>query len=202
MSDIDQIKIHLSENDPVLAEIIRSVPYPSSPTTSSMFHDLMSIVIEQQIHYRSTKKTFEKLLKQATISQLTPENFHLLEAINFGNLRLSESKFHTLHEVVTFFRNHDVDWKQLSDDEIRNQLQQIKGIGPKTIDALLIYTLERDDVFIYDDYHIQKIIPSLYGFEIDKTLTANIKELSQLWSPFASHAFRYLLAWNDENKNK
>ena len=75
-------------------------------------------------------------------------------------------------------------------------------IGGKTIDALLIYSLKRDDVFIYDDYHIQKVIPTLYGIEADKKLTSNIKELSKNWSPYSSHAFRYFLAWKEHSKKK
>jgi DNA-3-methyladenine glycosylase II len=202
MSEINAIKKHLSDADPVLAKIIAEVPYPSIELSGSVFHDLMSVVIEQQIHYRSTKKTFERLLNQVEISELTPDNFHLLEEIGFGNARLSENKFHTMNEVIELFTGKEINWDELSNDEIKDQLKQIKGIGPKTIDALLIYTFQRDDVFIHDDYHIQKIIPSLYGLDADKKLTAKIKELSKNWSPYASHAFRYLLAWKDQNKKK
>jgi len=38
---------------------------PPLASTGDVFHDLMSCVVEQQIHYRSTKKIFAKALERA-----------------------------------------------------------------------------------------------------------------------------------------
>lgn len=199
---IEKIKSTLSKQDPVLKKIIDKIDYPIIEPTDNLFHDLMSLVIEQQIHYRSTKKSFQKMLDLASIQELTLDNFHLLEEHSFENARFSVKKFETLNEVIELFTEKTIDWNSLSNDEIRNQLKKIKGIGSKTIDAILIYSLQRDNIFIHDDYHIQKIIPQLYGMESDGKLTANIRELSKKWSPYKSHAFRYLLAWKDASSSK
>jgi DNA-3-methyladenine glycosylase II len=53
-------KIELAKNDPILGQIIESSQNPVFNSTKNVFHDLMSCVVEQQIHYRSTKKYFQK----------------------------------------------------------------------------------------------------------------------------------------------
>ena len=76
------IKTLLSNNDEVLKPIIQEVTLPTLASSKSVFHDLMSCVIEQQIHYRSSKNTFTKLLQVANIELLT-----------LGNFSTSSSKF-------------------------------------------------------------------------------------------------------------
>jgi DNA-3-methyladenine glycosylase II len=67
-SEIESI---LSKNDPILGKIILQVPKPAIESTNDAFHDLMSCIIEQQIHYRSTKRIFFKALERASIQHLT-----------------------------------------------------------------------------------------------------------------------------------
>jgi len=86
----------LSKSDPTLARIIREIPEPQIETTEDVFHDLMSCVIEQQIHYRSTKKIFQKMLDTANLGRLTPDNFHQFEAKALENAKLSVGKYETI----------------------------------------------------------------------------------------------------------
>ncbi len=48
----------LAQADPVLEKIIGTVPEPIFESTQNVFSDLMSCILEQQIHYRSTKRIF------------------------------------------------------------------------------------------------------------------------------------------------
>jgi DNA-3-methyladenine glycosylase II len=57
--------------DPALGRIIARLPKPRLTNTHDLFFDLMSCVLEQQIHYRSTKHTFQKLLDRAGLTTLT-----------------------------------------------------------------------------------------------------------------------------------
>lgn len=58
-----------------------------------------------------------------------------------------------------------------------------------------MYSLKRPDVFACDDYHIKQIMTQLYGLNAHNRLRAQIKELSEAWSPYRSTAFQYLLAY-------
>lgn len=72
-------EIFLAKADPILEKVIIQVPKPKIESTKDVFHDLMSCVLEQQIHYRSTKKIFQKMLNEANLERLTPTNFQHFE---------------------------------------------------------------------------------------------------------------------------
>jgi DNA-3-methyladenine glycosylase II len=63
----------LSKLDTVLYDIMHKVPALHIETTNDVFHDLMSCVIEQQIHHRSTKKIFQKMMDTANLERLSPD---------------------------------------------------------------------------------------------------------------------------------
>jgi DNA-3-methyladenine glycosylase II len=45
----------LAKTDPILAKVMSEISRPNIVSTHEVFHDLMSCILEQQIHYRSTK---------------------------------------------------------------------------------------------------------------------------------------------------
>lgn len=191
---------HLSEASPPLKEIIAAVPSPDIRSTNNVFHDLMSCILEQQIHYRSSKKLFQKMLLQADITVLTPHNFSLFEKKAFEGRKFSGRKYETVLNVLDFWQQNDLDWSAMSDEEVYRALAQIKGIGKWTADMILIYTLGRPDVFAFDDYHIKQIMIQRYGLNPKSKLKAQMEELTQKWQPYRSLAFLYLLGWKDFKK--
>ncbi len=188
---------HLSKADPVLRKIIGTVPPPEIENTNNVFHDLMSCVLEQQIHYRSTKKIFQKMLDRAGLTVLTPDNFSDFEENAFDGIKLSAKKYETALNIVKHWEENDVNWTELSDEEITNELSSIKGIGQWTIDMVLIYTLKRPDAFPYDDFHIKQIMVSIYSLNPQSKLKAQMLEASKAWRPYRSMAFLYLLEWKN-----
>lgn len=200
VSDRDRIISHLSKDD-ILKNIISSNEFPVLRSSNNLFHDLMSCIIEQQIHHRSTKKIYAKVLSNAKLSELTPDNFKILEKNNFEGATLSISKFETMQSVLNLFKSDVTDWNNLSNDEIHNKLGTIKGVGRKTINLLLIYSLAREDIFIEDDYHIQKIMINLFDLDNSSRVTAQIKEITSEWAPYRSYAFLTLLQTKNRTKN-
>lgn len=181
--------------DPILNNIIRQISKPIIPSTYNVFHDLMSCVIEQQIHYRSTKKIFQKMLTKADLQLITPDNFQIFEEKSFTDSNLSNSKYETIASILHFWDTHNIDWLQLSDEEIIATLSTIKGIGKWTIDMILLYTLQRPNVFPYDDYHLKQIMSNLYGLDPKVKLKAKMIEITENWGNQKSTAVLYLLAW-------
>ena len=193
---------HLKKVDSKLGDIIEIISAPKIISTHSVFHDLLSCVVEQQIHYRSTKKTFQKLLDAAGLTLLTPDNFSQFEIKGLQGTNLAMKKYETIINVVEYWKANTMDWNKLSNEEVRTNLSAIKGIGKWTIDMVLIYTLERPNIFSYDDYHIKKIMTSLYGLNEKSRLKAQMKEIAAPWSPYQSTAFLYLLEWKKSMNKK
>jgi DNA-3-methyladenine glycosylase II len=194
-------ELFLSKTDPVLEKLILQIPKPSIESTKNVFHDLMSCIIEQQIHYRSTKKIVAKALVRAGINHFTPENFHLFEEHSLPELKLAMGKYETLLAVVEYWSNNSLDFAELTDKEVASELSSIKGIGKWTIDMILLYTLERPNVFPYDDFHLKQIMIALYNLNPSIKLKAQMIEVSANWGNQTSLAVLYLLAWKQYNKN-
>jgi DNA-3-methyladenine glycosylase II len=130
MSFIGSIKFKMSNQatsqlqnaDDVLKNIIATIPEPTIVTTNDVFHDLMSCILEQQIHYRSTKRIFQKMLKTANIERLTLDNFAKFEKTAFANSKLAIGKFETVERIVDFFTVNKINWALLSDVEVIEKL--------------------------------------------------------------------------------
>ncbi len=186
--------------DPVLARIINTIPEPIIESTNDVFFDLMSCVLEQQIHYRSTKRIFQKMLERADLQTLTLDNFEKFEEKAFVNIKLSESKYETILRTLDFFKDNKINWQVLNDAEVIAHLSSIKGIGKWTIDMILLYTLQRPNVFPYDDFHVKEIMVKLYGLDPNSRLKAQMVDISSAWGEHKSLAVKYLLAWKEFNK--
>ncbi|WP_304238190.1 DNA-3-methyladenine glycosylase [Jiulongibacter sediminis] len=189
----------LAKNDPVLGQIIDSIDPKLPVSSNSVFHDLMSCVIEQQIHYRSTKKTFEKLLAKAGIETLTPENFHLIEQAGLTELKLSTQKLNTIQNTRDLWEKEEHYFQSESPESIKDKLSTIRGIGPWTVDMIMLYTLGQPDVFPADDYHLKKAMCELYGLNPEVILRTEMKQIAEKWKPYSSLAVLYILQWK---KNK
>ncbi len=191
----------LSNTDPILEKIILQVAKPYFVSTNDVFHDLMSCIIEQQIHYRSTKRIFAKALERAGIEHLSLDNFHLIEKHSLPQIKLAMGKYETIMSFIDYWSNNILDFNQLTDEEIISKLSSIKGIGKWTIDMILLYTLQRPNVFPCDDFHIKQVMISLYNLNPNVKLKAQMVEISEKWGNQKSLAVLYLLAWKQHNKS-
>jgi DNA-3-methyladenine glycosylase II len=186
--------------DPILEKIIAQIPQPIINSTNDVFHDLMSCIIEQQIHYRSTKRIFAKALERAEIENLTIDNFHLLEKHSLSQIKLATSKYETMVAFMEYWDNNTLDFNKLSDEEVITELSSIKGIGKWTIDMILLYTLQRPNIFPYDDFHLKQLMISLYHLDPNVKLKTQMLEVAQNWGNQQSLAVLYLLSWKKFQK--
>lgn len=192
----------LAKADPILEKIIATIPEPTIETTNDVFHDLMSCILEQQIHYRSTKRIFQKTLQLADTETLTLNNFYIFEERALPTAKLAMGKLETVERAIDFFTSNKINWQLLTDAEVIEKLSSIKGVGKWTIDMILLYTLQRPDVFPYDDFHLKEIMIKLYGLNPNVRLKAQMLDVSETWGAHKSLAIKYLLAWKEFNKKK
>ena len=79
-----------------------------------------------------------------------------------------------------------------SEDLIRH-LTQIKGVGRWTVEMLLMFALERPDVFPVDDLGIQNAMKRQYGLEESgKRLKLRMQDIAENWRPYRTIASKYL----------
>jgi DNA-3-methyladenine glycosylase II len=183
------------ESDDILKNIIKTISLPQIESTGDVFHDMLSCIIEQQIHYRSTKNIFKKALERAGIERVRLDNFHLLEEHSLPQIKLAMGKYETLLAFVEYWNKNELDFEKLTDDEVIAQLSAIKGIGKWTIDMILLYTLQRPNVFPYDDFHLKNIMVKLYNLDEKSRLKAQMLDVASHWGEHKSLAVKYLLEY-------
>ena len=185
---------HLRKNDPVLKDVIRRVGAFELPLKRGRFQTLVHSILSQQISTAVARSMARKLDARLAPGKLSPEN---LAQLSFDELRaigLSRQKASYLQDLsakvldgsVKLHRVH-----RLSDDEIIDELIQVKGIGRWTVQMFLIFCLGRPDVFAPDDFGLRSAIQRLYGLS-DLPKRAQAEEIAAPWRPHATVASWYL----------
>ena len=109
------------------------------------------------------------------------------------NTGISEAKAKYIRNVAKAFVDKEIEItkiRDMADEEVIEVLTQIKGIGRWSAEMILIFTLNRPDVFSIGDLGLRKAIENLYGIkekEKEKTLA-----LTESWNPNLSIACWYL----------
>lgn len=195
---------HLSRRDIVIENIIEKIKKtPRIESTHDVFYDLLSCILDQQIHYRSKFNVVTKLTAFLNGVMPSAENLFTISETNMASLKMSEAKCQTLLRLTAYWQENKLthfDWSLLSDEEVRSKLSEIKGIGIWTIDMILLYTLERPNIFPADDYHLKNLMVQLYGLDPKSKLKSQMLEVAEGWSPYKSLAVKYILAWKDLHK--
>jgi 3-methyladenine DNA glycosylase/8-oxoguanine DNA glycosylase len=81
--------------------------------------------------------------------------------------------------------------KKLSNEEILDRLTTVRGVGPWTVEMLLIFTLGREDVLPATDFGVRKGFALTYGLQelpAPKELLAH----GEKWRPHRTTASWYL----------
>ncbi|MEG8947862.1 DNA-3-methyladenine glycosylase family protein [Rosettibacter firmus] len=202
-NEIEKAIQHLSKNDPVLSALIQKFGTYKIETHKKYFFDLLRAIIGQQLSMKaaaSIEKKFMTFFKNKPTPELIleTENTHL-RALGLSNSKVIYIK--DLSEKIITKRITLNRISEKSDEEIINELTQVKGIGIWTVHMFLIFTLGRLNVLPYTDLGIRKAVVLNYGL---KKLPDEIK-LKKLakdkgWHPYCSVASIYL--WKSlNNKN-
>ncbi|WP_234733559.1 DNA-3-methyladenine glycosylase family protein [Tellurirhabdus bombi] len=191
---------HLSQ-DLVLAQIIATTPAPklAFDYEGDVYLALLESIVSQQISVKAANAIFTRF------RALFPENYpypDLLVALSAEELRtagLSGQKSAYLQSVAQFSMQNRLDsayFTALTDEEVVQYLIPIKGVGRWTVEMLLMFVLDRPDVFPVDDLVIrQKMVRAYELTETGRALYQRLHEIAESWRPYRTLACRYLWRW-------
>ncbi|MDX1947546.1 MAG: DNA-3-methyladenine glycosylase 2 family protein [Pirellulaceae bacterium] len=189
---------HFRRHDPVLHGVIRQVgPFRLQPSRDR-FGMLARSIISQQISVgaaRSIRQRLEDLLGSAGISAAA---IAALPPDRLRGVGLSRQKTAYLLDLAGQVVAGTVRLDKigrLNDEQVIEQLTQVKGIGRWTAQMFLIFSLGRPDVFPADDLGVRMAIGKLYGFA-ELPGRKECLAIGEKWSPHASvgswYCWRYL----------
>ena len=185
-------KKDLSKKDKKLAKIIDNYPDDFLFSKSDPFLTLARSIVGQQISVKAAQSVWDKL--ELKIININPKKIKKTHRNTLKSIGLSRQKIEYLKNLSVAFTEKKVkinSWNTMKDEEIIQDLIQIKGIGRWTAEMFLIFNLCRSDIFPLDDIGMIKGLCKLYGlsYPIDKEI---IIKIGNEWKPYRSVATWYL----------
>lgn len=200
MSTRERITNYLVDSDRRLKVVIESCPYPRSRRHSDVYMALLSSIVSQQLSVKAADTIFNRFLALYPDRYPHPEKLIKTRNERLRSAGLSQQKSAYLKNVARFAVGEDgLDYQRLkkkSNEELLIHLTQIKGVGQWTVEMLLMFTLDRKDVFPVDDLGIQQAIRRLYKLDHEgKELKRKMVEIAENWRPYRSIVCKYLWHW-------
>jgi len=142
----------LTQKDKDLRNIIRQHGYPPMWTRPNSFQTLILTILEQQVSLAAAYAAFTKLKER--IGYVTPQKILQLSDEEMRACYFTRQKMGYARHLAEAIIKKQVSLKKLSllpDEEVREQLIRLKGIGHWTIDVYLMHVLQRTDLFPLGD---------------------------------------------------
>lgn len=199
--------IEFLNKDAVLARFIQTVdPKKNLMVTPSsgaadVYFTLLESIVSQQLSVKASDTIFQRFISLYPANYPSAELLFGTETEKLRSVGLSFQKAAYLKNVAAFALNNDLSYEtlnQFSDEEIISLLTQIKGVGRWTVEMLLMFTMNRPDVFPYDDLVIRNNIIKLYQIEgKGAELKKKIFSVAENWRPYRTLACKYIWKWKD-----
>lgn len=165
-----------------------------------LYHCLMKCIIHQQLNLPFAFTLTERFvhtfgeLKDGVWFYPLPETIAKLDYADLRDLqfsmRKSEYAIDTSRMIAEGILNLD-ELASLTDEEIMKKLVKIRGIGPWTVQNILLFGLGRPNLFPMADIGLQNAIKRHFGLT-DKPTKDEMLEMSREWQPYLSYASLYL----------
>jgi DNA-3-methyladenine glycosylase II len=188
--------------DPILNELIKKYPKPHFEDRSEfLMRELIESIVSQQLSVKAADTIFARFVGLFPSGEFpNAKEILKMDDEKIRGAGLSFSKISYIKSVANAFVSDLIDIEKIrkqSDEEVIEELTQIKGIGRWTAEMILIFTLQRPDVFSIGDLGLRNAITKLYGL----TDRNEMLSLSETWKPHRSIVCWYL--WRSvENKGE
>lgn len=197
---MDQEIKAILERDEKMRFLLEKHGLPEPGQVQDIYPYLVESIIYQQLSIKAAAKIFERFLAikgqfptPGLLIQITPEQMR--------SAGISGQKAGYLHHIASHFSREAVQsirWNELEDEEITIELTGIKGVGRWTAKMVLMFGLNRPDVFPYEDLGIRTGMKKIYDIQGEgKEFTTKICNIAEAWRPYRSFASRLIWAHKD-----
>lgn len=131
-----------------------------------------------------------------------PEDVAKLSYEDLRKMKFSQRKAEYVIDTSRLITNGELPLDQLShmsDDEVMKTLVKVRGIGPWTVQNVLMFGLGRPNLFPVADIGLQNAVKRYFNLE-KKPTKDEMEQYSKEWSPYASYASLYL--WRSIEKKR
>lgn len=190
----DEAVEHLKANDRILNKVIAKYDGEYFPNSSSgAFTTLARSLISVQSSAVRANETWHNLV-QACGQRPTVQCISVRNVDSLMEVGIAKRKATNLVDLAKHFEAKTVNpakWSKMSDQEVINDLCQIRGIGPWTAQMFLIFNLHRPNVLPVEDARLLKAVSRHY-FGGEPVSRYEIRELADNWEPWQTVATWYM----------
>lgn len=184
---------YLKSKDKKLAEIIDKIGYVERTVDTDLFSAVVHHIIGQQISTKAQITIWNRLNEK--LEKLTAENLNNLDVESLQSIGISFRKAECIKNfarkvIINEFNISAV--KEMSDSDAIKELTKLKGIGVWTAEMILLFCLQRQNIFSFDDLAIQRGLRMIYHHrKIDRKL---FEKYRKRFTPYCSIASLYIWA--------
>ena len=182
---MDEALVVLTQKDEVLKRIISEFGLPIIQKREEGFASMCHIILEQQVSIASAKAAYEKLVN--LVGKVDPFTIHNATDEDLRSCGISRQKTIYLKDVAQRVIRKELNFSSLpmkTEQQIRNELIQIKGVGNWSIDVYLMFCMQSQDIIPLGDIAIKNTLMELYNCQSEEEMLA----ISSNWKPFRTLA--------------
>ena len=163
-----------------------------NPNKKNQFDTLVGIVISQFISTKAADSIFKDMKKNFNSNYLNEKHFQKLSIKQIKKLGLSNNKARTIKEISELYINKNfVDLTELSDIDLKNNLLNVFGIGPWSLNMFEIFCIGKLDVFSSKDAGLRLAMEKSSMVEPNSDWI-DYDKFAEKWSPFRTIASLHL----------
>ena len=184
---------YLSKKDPVIKKLISQYKDKTLTTRKDIFFSLCKSIIGQQISVRAANSVFKKFEKVCN-GKINPKKINKLRPTKLKRCGLSRQKVKGIKELAVKFENKSFDPKKINfmnDEEAIIYLSSLRQIGRWSAEMILLFTLNRPDIWPVQDIGLLRSISNNYKKKYFPPKKF-IEILRKKFTPYCSVATWYL----------
>lgn len=184
---------YLKSRDKVLGEIIDKIGHIDRETDTDMFSSVVHHIIGQQISTKAQTTIWNRMKEK--YGEVNAETISAADSAELQALGMTFRKAEYIKDFAAKVHSGTFALEEvasMSDEEAIKALASLKGIGVWTAEMILLFCLQRPDIFSFDDLAIQRGLRMVYHHrKIDRKL---FEKYRRRFSPYCSVASLYLWA--------
>jgi DNA-3-methyladenine glycosylase II len=185
---------HLRQSSPGLAAIIDQVG-PHRPVLARRpFDALVASITQQQISMRAAQAIYDRVRDLCPARRLDAAHLARLPVRRLRSAGLTRQKAEYVRGLAAAFHDRRIrasSLRRMDDEQVITTLTALRGVGRWTAEMLLIFCLERPDVWPVDDLGLRRAADRFVGAAAPLT-RRELHALGEPWRPHRSYAAWYL----------
>lgn len=184
---------YLKAKDSRLAAVIDRLGHINRTVDTNLFSSVVHHIIGQQISTKAQATIWQRM--QDALGTVTADSIAAAGVPLLQSLGMTFRKAEYITDFAEKVHTGAFDLaavERMSDADAIEALRALKGIGVWTAEMILLFCMQRPDIFSYDDLAIQRGLRMVYHHrEIDRAL---FEKYRRRFSPYCSVASLYLWA--------